>query len=120
MEESSVTWVPAWFRAPGRVELPTGHHLRPLLPADRDLPVAGGRLLPGPGAHLVYGLFDDEERQVLGAVTLAPGRAPHDVEVVWWVGAADHHPLLTSALGAMLPGWVTRSWPFHAPRMTTG
>jgi hypothetical protein len=30
-------WLPADFRHPLRVELPTGHHLRPISPADTDL-----------------------------------------------------------------------------------
>ncbi|ABS04990.1 hypothetical protein FHR75_002650 [Kineococcus radiotolerans] len=37
-------WLPSWFRHPTRLELPSGHHLRPLraLDLDLDLPAVRG------------------------------------------------------------------------------
>lgn len=115
-------WLPAWFQPPGRTELATGHHLRPLRAADAGLPDLPGDLdLPGVVAAATartsycFGVFDDEERAVLGTVALSPGAAPHDVVAHWAVAAHLLGSTLPAALAAMLPGWLTGSWPFRDP-----
>jgi hypothetical protein len=122
-DDAARPWVPAWFRHPGRSELATGHHLRPLRAADDGLPgLPPSVVLPAvvaaaeAGAAYVYGLFDDEERSVLGLVTLAPAADPHDADVVWRLTAG------AGGVGAVLPGfletWLDQAWPFRAARVS--
>jgi hypothetical protein len=118
-------WLPAWFQPPARSELATGHHLRPLRAADAGLPdlPADVDLLDvvaaaAARAAYCYGVFDDEERAVLGVVVLRPGVAPHDVEARWAVAAGVAGSALPAVLGLTLPEWLVGCWPFRSPRVS--
>lgn len=119
-------WLAPWFQHPARSELATGHHLRPLRMADAGLPgLPDGLDLEAAAAACnareayVYGVFDDEERAVLGTVHLGPGQdvdPPVDVVVRWSVPGC---PSLADAVEAHLGGWLDRAWPF-ASRLVVG
>ncbi|WP_369053298.1 N-acetyltransferase [Kineococcus terrestris] len=109
-------WLPAWFRRPGRLELLTGHHLRPV----RDVDVDVGCPPPAPdrsGGLCDYGVFEDEEAEVLGHVVLRPPQRPGaDADVRWWVADRLVGSELEAVLETEVPRWVRRDWPFTAPR----
>lgn len=121
---SPAAWLAPWFTPPVRSELTTGHHLRPLRAADAGLPglppgldvlaVAAACLAR---AAFVYGAFDDEERRLLAWITLDPGTDPHDVEVGWALTPDQVGTSLGDALGAALPDWLSRSWPWTSPHV---
>ncbi|WP_139979510.1 hypothetical protein [Nocardioides litoris] len=118
-------WLEPWFQVPTRVELASGHHLRPLRAADEGLPGLPVGLDLGAAvaaatarSSFCFGVFDDEERSVLGWVTLDPGAAPYDVEVGWAVAPEQVGTHLAETLGAALPGWATSAWPWTSPRVT--
>lgn len=104
-------WLAPWFQHPARTELSSGHHLRPLRAADVGLPgLPDGLDLSGEA--LAYGVFDDEERSVLGVVTLSPGSgadAAYDVVVRWDVPDCAS---VAAVLADFLPEWLERAWPF--------
>jgi hypothetical protein len=117
----AVTWLPEDFDHPLRVDLPTGHHLRPMGAADTEIDfpaVMGsrerlwriyGEAWGWPPAHMtvkqdrddlahheretaahesfLYGLFEDDEAELLGCVYVDPPTKTGDVgaEVSWWV-----------------------------------
>lgn len=123
-DDTTSPWLAPWFQHPGRTELASGHHLRPLRAADAGLPglpegvdlVAAAAATRARTAY-VYGVFDDEERRVLGTVTLGPGDPSYDVVVTWAVpGCAS----LEAALVGQLPAWVDRDWPFTRPLIVRG
>jgi hypothetical protein len=123
-EDRPAPWVPPWFQHPGRTELATGHHLRPLRAADDGLPglppdldVLTTRAAAAARTAYVYGVFDDEERTVLGVVRLVPGTS-YDAEVSWSLDPVRAGADLGPALAALLPDWLERSWPFASSRVS--
>ncbi|WP_345710381.1 N-acetyltransferase [Kineococcus glutinatus] len=145
-------WLPEWFRAPSCLELPTGHHLRPLRTADADLlltalqgssarlrTVLGDargwppRTVATTGVHheLVeletraarregfrYGLFADDEQELLGCAEVEPSsKLGADADVWWWVVDALVGSRVEAALGPALGSWTARAWPFARPRL---
>ncbi len=117
-------WLAPWFQHPARSELLTGHHLRPLRPADAGLPglpaaldLDAASVAGGDADSYHYGVFDDEERTVLGIVRLLRGHRedpPCDVVVRWSVPG---RPNLAPVLHEHLPGWLDRAWPFTSRRI---
>lgn len=117
-------WLEPWFHHPTRAELTSGHHLRPLRAADDGLPglpagldVVAAAAATAARTAFVYGLFDDEERRLLGWVSLDRGIPPYDVVAGWSVAPADPDSALGAELAAMLPDWLTRSWPWTAAQV---
>ncbi|MEO9322703.1 hypothetical protein ABFT23_04380 [Nocardioides sp. C4-1] len=115
-------WLAPWFQHPGRTELPSGHHLRPLRAADSGLPglpatfdLSWAVAAVASRSAFVYGVFDDEEGAVLGLVHLAPGPPDHDVDVRWTVAGC---PRLAVGIAGYLPGWLERCWPFVRPAIS--
>ena len=144
-------WLPAAFVPPGRVELSTGHHLRPIREADVgiDYPaVMGSRerlwALYGEAwgwppadmsfeedrrdlarhereiaAHesFLYGLFEDDEAELLGCVYIDPPEKEGDVgaEVSWWVVDRLVGSDVERELDALVPRWLS-DWPIGRPR----
>src|ERR671913_633580 len=115
------SWLPADFRHPTRVEVPFGHHLRPIRAEDTDLDMVAvmgsrerlwsiyGEAWGWPPAHMtpeqdrddlahhareieahesfLYGLFEDDEAELLGCLYIDPPTKSGEVgaEVSWWV-----------------------------------
>lgn len=126
-DDTTGSWPAPWFQHPARTELATGHHLRPLRAADAGLPGLPDGLDPAVTAAAgaarttyTYGVFDDEEREVLGVVTLVPGAGgEHAVDVVaTWV--VPDCPSVATALAAHLPGWLDHDWPFTSRHVVAG
>jgi hypothetical protein len=147
----AVTWLPEDFDHPLRVDLPTGHHLRPMGAADTaiDFPaVMGsrerlwriyGEAWGWPPAHMtvkqdrddlahheretaahesfLYGLFEDDEAELLGCVYVDPPTQTGDVgaEVSWWVVDRLVGSDLERAFDEFVPRWLA-GWPMARPR----
>ena len=144
------SWLPADFVHPVRVELPTGHHLRPIKASDVDLDypaVMGSRERlwevygdpwGWPPASMTYeedradlahheaeieahesfnyALFDAEETALLGCVYIDPPSRPGaDAEISWWVIDSLVDSDVERALDALVPDWISTSWPFEQP-----
>ena len=64
-----------------------------------------------------YALFDDAETVLLGCVYVDPAeKAGADAEISWWVVDEAVGTPLEAELGAFVPEWIARDWPFTAPR----
>jgi hypothetical protein len=146
-----VTWLPEDFEHPLRVDLPTGHHLRPMGAADTEIDfpaVMGsrerlwtiyGEAWGWPPAHMtveqdrddlahheretaahesfLYGLFEDDEAELLGCVYVDPPTKTGDVgaEVSWWVVDRLVGSDLERGFDAFVPRWLA-GWPMARPR----
>jgi hypothetical protein len=137
-------WLPDGFSPPQRVELPTGHRLRPIRADDVaiDYPAVMGsreRLweLYGeawgwPPATMTYEQDRDDlahhEAEIAaletfnyalyGCVYIDPpdARSPADVDAVasWWVVDEAVGTALEAALAAFVPSWLADVWGFDA------
>jgi hypothetical protein len=144
-------WLPDDFEHPTRVDLTTGHHLRPIRGSDVDIDypaVMGsrerlwsiyGEAWGWPPAHMtveqdrddldhhereiaahesfLYGLFEDDETELLGCVYIDPPTRTGDVgaEVSWWVVDRLVGSHVERALDEFVPRWLTQ-WPIRRPR----
>lgn len=64
-----------------------------------------------------YALLDERETAILGCVYIdPPERIGADGEVSWWVVDDLVDSDVERALDALVPQWITASWPFRAPR----
>jgi hypothetical protein len=92
-------WLPDGFEPPQRVDLPTGHHLRPIRADDVDIDypaVMGSReRLWG-----IYGALWGWPPATMTYEQVGGGRPPR--------GAAG------AALDDFVPGWLARTWGFRS------
>jgi hypothetical protein len=137
-----VDWLPDDFEHPGWVDLPTGHHLRPIREADVDIdypavmgsqerlwakyseawgwPPATMSYEAEIAAHETfnYAVLDEGETELLGCVYIDPpdARSPAgaDATVSWWVVDEQQGSELERALDEFIPGWLAGSWGFRA------
>jgi hypothetical protein len=89
-----MSWLPEDFVHPEHVELPTGHHLRPIRESDVDIDypaVMGSR-------ETLWARF--------GGMW---GWPP-----TWWVVASELGGDLERSLNTLVPSWLSDEWSFHA------
>ena len=146
-------WLPEDFVHPLRADLPTGHHLRPMGPADTEIDfpaVMGSRerlwsiygaawgwppasMTPDQDradlahherdiaahASFLYGLFAEDEAELLGCVYIDPPEKAGgaDAEVSWWVVDRLVGTAVEQALDAFVPPWLAARWPLREPRL---
>jgi len=114
-EAHNMSWLPADFSYPSRVELPNELHLRPLIATDLEFDEPALATHPTTADSLTYALFNDLETEILGSVSIAPASsdsADVTAEVSWWVidRLAGHHVELE--LGGFVRAWLAAVWPF--------
>ena len=66
----------------------------------------------------LYGLFEDDEAELLGCVYVDPPEkaGDADAEVSWWVVDRLVGTDVERALDAFVPAWLEREWPLRRPR----
>jgi hypothetical protein len=66
----------------------------------------------------LYGLFEDDERALLGCVYVDPPEkaGDADAEVSWWVVDRLVGSDVERALDAYVPAWLAERWPLEKPR----
>jgi hypothetical protein len=69
-------------------------------------------------ASFLYGLFAEDEAELLGCVYVDPPEKAGgaDAEVSWWVVDALVGSEVERALDAFVPRWLVERWPLRAPR----
>jgi len=69
-------------------------------------------------ASFLYGLFAEDEAELLGCVYVDPPEKAGgaDAEVSWWVVDALVGSAVERALDAFVPRWLAARWPLRAPR----
>jgi hypothetical protein len=102
--DESVAWLPREFVHPTRVELPTGHHLRPIRASDVDIdyPAVMG------SQERLFAIFGPAWGWPPPTMTYEHDRA----DLARHEGEADAHTLTT-----FVPEWLRAAWPFTAPRV---
>jgi hypothetical protein len=89
-----VEWLPDGFSHPQRLDLPTGHHLRPIREADVDIDYPAGM-----------------GSRVSARRRLAAGQ---DTVVSWWVVDDAVGTDLERTLGELIPAWLAETWRFRS------
>jgi hypothetical protein len=69
-------------------------------------------------ASFLYGLFAEDEAELLGCVYVDPPEKAGgaDAEVSWWVVGALVGSEVERALDVFVPRWLVERWPLRAPR----
>jgi hypothetical protein len=129
-----MAWLPDDFTHPERVELGTGHHLRPIRESDVDIDfpavmgsrerlwVKYGEAWGWPPATMTLEQDRDDlahheaETELLGCVYIDPpgSQAPADAVVSWWVVDRMVDSDLDRELGEFVPRWLDDAWGFRA------
>ncbi|TFV50430.1 GNAT family N-acetyltransferase [Blastococcus sp. TF02A-35] len=67
----------------------------------------------------LYGLFDDDEAELLGCVYVDPPEkaGDADAEVSWWVVDRLVGTAVEAALDDLVPRWLAERWPLRRPRL---
>lgn len=65
-----------------------------------------------------YAIFDPQEQQLLGCVSIDPPEAAgHDAEVCWWIVDGEVGGPLDRWLDVAIPRWLEDHWPLNRPRV---
>jgi hypothetical protein len=122
-------WLPDDFEHPTRLELATGHHLRPIRATDIDLDypaVMGSR-------HRLWEIFgtawgwppetlnvDDDRDELARHEREIEAHESFNyaifAEICWWVVHEMVGSDLEAVLEVVLPVWIASEWPLQHPR----
>jgi hypothetical protein len=124
-------WLAEGFSHPERLDLPTGHHLRPIRESDTDIDYPAVMTYEADRKDLArhereiaahetfnYAVLDEGETELLGCVYIDPPDedTPEgtDALVSWWVVDDEADGELERALDELVPRWLAERWGFRA------